>query len=573
MQLQKFFSLSGKVNTTDEILKQQLLWMLLLRVILYTLLLGITYILSGSDLDLISPPPAVLILLLLSVYSTTILSAFYLQQNTNIHLRRFGFTQNLLDTTFATVLIYFSGISHSIFTAIYFFPIISGGLILPRKGGIVAASASTLLYGVILIFEYFSFVPVYFQEFYLTPTLNILALANHFSVRGLIFFLAAILSALFGIRLKTTEEVLSDTIRSFDKLSHLHKKIFDHIATGIITTDEDLIITTANNATHLITGYSPENLIGKNITHIFPTLLLQEESTRLSSDFAKKDGTKIRIGYSLVRVQVPKAPEPLQPPPDPIEGDSLLITLQDISEIEKLERQIRQAEKLAAIGMMSAGIAHDFRNPLTAISGSAQVLVKEFSDDTEDHQANFILSSIIVRESNRMIGTISDFLKFARPETIDMSWFSMQNCLGEVLQVCKADPTWPPTCQLSLSLDENIDIWADERQFFTVLNHLIQNALAFCPSKKEMIHIDAKEITSLGDESASTVRISIHDNGPGVPENQYEKIFEPFFTQRADGTGLGLAIVKQTLEVHQGLIELDRSHLGGAKFTIHLPIP
>ncbi len=573
MHLRNFFSPPDKDNTADEILNQQLLWMLLLRVLLYTLLLGITFFLSGSDLDLISPPPAVLILLLLSVYSITIISAFYLQQSATINLRKFGFIQNLLDTFFATFLIYFSGISHSIFTAIYFFAIISGGLILPRKGGIIAAAASTLLYGLILIFEYFSFVPAYFQGFHLSPTLNILALANHFSVRGLIFFLAAILSALFGMRLKTTEEVLSDTIRSFDKLSHLHKKIFDHIATGIITTDENLIVTTANNATHIITGYSSENLIGKNITHIFPTLLQQEESTRLSSDFVKKDGTKIRVGYSIVRVQVPKATPPLHPLPDPIDGDSLLITLQDISEIEKLERQIRQAEKLAAIGMMSAGIAHDFRNPLTAISGSAQVLVKEFSADTEDHQANFILSSIIVRESNRMIGTISDFLKFARPETIDKSWFSLQNCLEEVLEVCRADPTWPPTCKVSLNLDENLDIWADERQFFTVLNHIIHNALVFCPREKEMIHIEAKEITSLGDESASTVRIIIHDNGPGVPENQYDKIFEPFFTQRADGTGLGLAIVKQTMEVHQGLIELDRSHLGGARFTLHLPIP
>ncbi len=573
MQFQPLFSLTGEGGTGEDTLRHQLLWMLLLRVILYTLLLGITFLLGNANLEIITLPKNIFILLLLSVYTISILSAFSLQASRK-NLRKFGFIQTLLDTLFATILVYCTGISHSIFATIYFFPIISGGLILPRKGGLIAASASTLLYGTILILEYTATFPSYFNDFSFTPSQNIFALINHFSVRGLTFFLAAILSALFGMRLKTTEKVLSDTIRSYDKLTHLHKKIFDHIATGIITTDVNYIITATNNATYLITGYAPENLIGKNITKVFPTLHLQDVAARLSSDFTKSDGTKIRIGYSLVKVDVPN---PTRNHPSsaigPVEENNNLITLQDISEIEKLERQIRQGEKLAAIGMMSASIAHDFRNPLTAISGSAQVLVKEFTDDSEEHQANFILSSIIVRESNRMISTISDFLKFARPETVEKQWFSLENCITEVLEVCKADPSWPPTCEVQHKMVENIDIWADERQFFTVINHLIQNALAFCPARKENILIEAKEVTSLGESSASTIKISVHDNGPGVADNLYEKIFEPFYTKRADGTGLGLAIVKQTMDVHQGLIELDKSHLGGAVFTLHLPLP
>jgi two-component system, NtrC family, sensor histidine kinase PilS len=571
MQFRKFYSLSGGFIARDDILKHQLLWMLLLRVVLYTLLLGITFFLGTSNNDIITLPTYILTLLLLTVYSISIVSAFYLQA-TQKHIRKFGFIQNLLDALFATILVYFTGISHSIFATIYFFPIISGGLILPRKGGIIAAAGSTLLYGSILLFEYNQVFPMYFLYSEYTPTQSALALANHFSVRGLTFFLAALLSALFGIRLKTTEEVLSNTIRSYDKLTNLHKKIFDHIATGIITTDENFIITAVNNATYTITGFTPESLIGKDITSTFPSLHLQDAATRLSSDLIKKDGSKIRVGYSLVKVQAPK-PNEGTPNQDHFEADSNLITLQDISEIEKLEKQIRQGEKLAAIGMMSAGIAHDFRNPLTAISGSAQVLVKEFSGKSEKNQANFILSSIIVRESNRMISTIADFLKFARPERDDKRWFSLENCIQEVLQVCKADPSWPTTCGISIDLDENLDVWADEKQFFTVLSHLIQNALAFCPRQEEKIHIEAKEVPILSNKSISNIRISISDNGPGVPENLYDKIFEPFFTQRADGTGLGLAIVKQTMEVHQGRIELGKSEMGGAKFTLRLPIP
>ncbi len=572
MKLRQFFSLPGKKITTSKILHHQLLWMLTLRVILYTLLLGISFFLGDSNLEIIKLPINILILLILSVYTTTILSSFYLQTTTKSQ-RTFGFIQTLFDTIFATILVYFTGISHSIFTTIYFFPIISGGLILPRKGGLIAASASTLLYGIILILEYVSYYPSYFHDYPFSQLSNLMAVANHFSVRGLTFFLAAILSALFGMRLRTTEEVLSDTIRSFDKLSHLHKNIFDHIATGIITTDDKFNITAANNATRSITGYTPESLMGQDITKLFPPIVLKKANARLSCDFVKKDGSKIRLGYSLVRVQAPKNTNKELEFLAQVDDDSNLITIQDISEIEKLEQQIRQGEKMAAIGMMSASIAHDFRNPLTAISGSAQVLVKEFCEEAEENQANFILASIIVRESNRMISTIADFLKFARPESIDKEWFSLQNCIEEVLEVCRADPAWPTTCKISLSIDENLDIWADERQFFTVINHLIQNALAFCPSKQEVLHIESKERTSLSDMVSSTISISIHDNGPGVPGNQYEKIFEPFFTQRADGTGLGLAIVKQTMEIHKGIIEVDTSYLGGAKFTLTLPIP
>ena len=122
-----------------------------------------------------------------------------------------------------------------------------------------------------------------------------------------------------------------------------------------------------------------------------------------------------------------------------------------------------------------------------------------------------------------------------------------------------------------MNFDEKLDVWADERQLFTVFSHLIQNAIGFCPPGVEEIIIDAKEQEQ--DDGQGEVIIDISDNGPGVPENLREKIFEPFFTQRADGTGLGLAIVKQTIHEHQGTIEVGTSSSGGARFTIHLPLP
>ena len=228
-------------------LHKQLQWMLLLRVVLYTLLLSITYLLSEIEFRFIILPNSLLILLLVLVYTTSIASSIILIKYP-VNPKRFGFIQSLLDTLFASVLVYLTGISNSIFTTVYFFSIITGGLILPRRGGLFAAAAATLLYGAILYLEFLGFTPGYFDNFDYSPAINLAEIINLFAVKGLTFFLAALLSAMFGMRLTSTEEVLSNTIYSFDKLSYLYKTIFDNISTGIITTNDNNVITSANNA-------------------------------------------------------------------------------------------------------------------------------------------------------------------------------------------------------------------------------------------------------------------------------------------------------------------------------------
>ena len=560
-------TLIGRARNTisiDQIFRNQLLWMLLLRIVLYTLLLAISYVFRGAQIEVITLPTNLLILLLLIVYLSTILSAFFLLIYEG-NLRNFGFAQNLLDTFFVALLVFFSGSSRSIFTSVFFFPIVAGGLLLPRKGGLVAAASATLLYGIILFLEAYGLYPEYLRE-YLGETLPTpMFILNHFAVQGLTFFLAAVLSALFGLRLMRTENALSDSIRSFDRLAILYKQIFDNISVGIITVDANHHITSANNAIKKITGLHHKDLIGQKLQSTLPGFDLSGRSNRLTADFVKNDGSKVRIGYSYINIERSPTDQSSQEPPHKI------ITLKDISEIEQLERQVRQTEKLAAIGMMSASIAHDFRNPLTAISGSAQVLAKEFSSGSSENYSNFQLTTIILRESNRLIATIADFLRFSRPEVAKCSWFSLHGCIEEVLQVCTADPAWPESAQIHCDFDRTVDIWADEKEMFTVFTHLILNGLAFCPPGKERIIIQAREINDSIHQEA--IEISIHDNGPGIAENIQEQIFEPFFTTRAEGTGLGLAIVKQTLTEHQGAINVGCGQDGGAIFTLTLPLP
>jgi two-component system sensor histidine kinase PilS (NtrC family) len=554
-------------TTVKQLLINQLLWMLFLRVVLYTLLLGISVYLQGGRFNIIIIPPALLLFLIILVYLSSIISGLILLKG-KVNPRRFGIQQNLLDTFFVTILVYLTGGSGSIFAPIYFFPIIAGGLITPRLGGPIAAGAATLQYGLLLTLAYNGVFPDFLGIKLYDNGHDSLSTLNMFAVYGLTFFLAAVLASLFAGRLRKTEDALSDSVRDFDRLTLLYKQIFDDITTGIITTDDHNRITSANNAVCLITGYDLTDILMKDFHTIFPNVNFGMKGIRHAAALQRKSEETIRIGYSYARLQF-NALTDMNTGGSKLETcqNCKVITIQDISEVERLEKQMQQAEKLAAIGRMSAGIAHDFRNPLTAISGSAQVLANELNlMPSEQQETNITLINIIIRESNRLANTVSEFLKFARPEHAEKDWISLKSCLGEVIEVAMANPNWPQDDVLDLQTNDIVDIYADQYQLFTILNHLLQNALAFCTADKEAIRIIAREENDI-------IEISIEDNGPGIEPGKEQKIFEPFYTKRVDGTGLGLAIVKQMMEEHQGSISVSNSSLGGARFTLIFPLP
>ncbi len=566
MNPKKFLTPLAQTTHIDKLFERQLLWLLLLRVFLYSSLLGLNFFFGEAGLDdIVLIPKEAMVLLLLGICLSSGASAIYIQKKGgNIHSTA-GLIQVILDTFFATVMVYYTGSSLSKFTVVYLFPIITGGLLLSRRGGLIAAAVSTLLYGSLLAIEVTRDTAPYYilnTEQFKAPTF--MAALNHFSTHGLTFFLTAFLSGLFSARLRKTEAILSSTQKDYDKLAILYKKIFDNIDIGIITVDDSGYITSANRALRKITGFPEESFPGSKVTHSFPEFTFNAPRMRQTANFTRADGEQIRIGYSHVNLEQPATTA------NNHEEQHKIITMRDIGEIEQMEQQVKQAEKLATIGLMSASIAHDFYNPLTAISGSAQILAKEF----QEKPSNTIhdeLTKIILRESNRMIETISDFLKFSRPETLEREWFSLTGCIDEVLEVCKVGQSWPATAQLDVTVDEAIDIWADPGQLATVMTHLIQNALAFCPPGKEKITISA--IEQKIPRSLDRIEISIIDNGPGIAEDIQEKIFEPFFTTRSNGTGLGLAVVKQIVKKHDGTVAVSQDENGGACITITLPLP
>jgi two-component system sensor histidine kinase PilS (NtrC family) len=542
-------------KASAEMYKKQLRWMLFLRVVFLTLLLGINLILQSAEKHIIIPPFDYVVAFIAAVYVYTICSALILKS-----IRRystFTYGQLLFDVFLISVLVYYSGGSESVFTILYFFPIISGSLILFRRGGLANAAASTIAYGIILILEYTGHHPSFFKDFWYRPLTDLRSVLNLFSIHGLTFFITALLSSLLSEKLRRTEKALVSTTLKYDQLAVLYKKIFDDIPSGIITVINQKDIISFNPAAEKITGYSAEEVTGTDITGVFPSLKFNADmNLRSEVEIARKDGQNIPIGYSFAKLNMPGTTDKHE-----------IITLQDLSETKQMEKQILQAEKMATIGEMAAGIAHELRNPLAAISGAAEVLAA--SGDIESHNQG--LMNIITRECNRLQNTISEFLSFSKPMQPEKEFIPLRPLINEMIQILQQTKDWPEKCTALLEIPAKMDCWADPQQIHKLFLNLLHNSCVSFKNGGGEIRVTAREEEDTA--GAERTVITIRDNGRGIPDHYIEKIFEPFFTTRESGTGLGLSIVKQIINVHEGAITITSTENKGTTAEFWLPLP
>ncbi|MEW6593783.1 MAG: ATP-binding protein [Thermodesulfobacteriota bacterium] len=539
-------------SAADQLLSRQLQWLFLLRTLFITLLLGLTAMILARGQNLSPLPAGPLAFLVIGVYCFTLLSAALLRVIPC--LRQFAYLQVILDLLLATCLVFYSGSSQSVFTAVYFLPIIAGGLLLFRRGGLLMAAIATLAYGALLLLEH-SGETHFLLATMAEPAARTGLLLHTFGINGLSFFLVAILSATLAERLHKTQAVLHQTAANLDRLALLYKQIFDDIATGVITVDGDNRITSFNRAAERITGYQAGEMLDRKIEGIFPGLLpVSGTEGRPQTDLVRRDGESIPVGYSWARLNTPDGCE-----------NCRVFTIQDLSQVKKMEQQVRQAEKMAAIGEMAAGIAHEFRNPLAAISGSAQLLAQQLDAEPASRK----LMEIIVRECDRLEGVIAEFLLFSRPAVPEKGWHRLGQLVDEAVEVLEQNPAWDNRCRLVRDFPVDLACWADAKQLRQVLLNLCSNSCQAMPDAGEIV-ISARE------ESAGNVRnlcLTVRDSGPGIPPRHLQRIFDPYFTTKENGTGLGLAIVHQIVASHQGTISVQSPPRQGAAFTITLPLP
>jgi two-component system sensor histidine kinase PilS (NtrC family) len=530
-------------------------WLMAIRVVLVTFLLG-TLIFFQYEYKIYSYPAAHLFYFVFAVY---LLSGIYWYLLGKIdNLTFFAYLQIAGDIVLVTLLVYLTGGIESSFSPLYHLTIISASIIIYRRGGYLAASLASILYGGMLDMQYYDVVGFVRSSNFTEMQVLYLVFINILS-----FYTVALLSGYLSERLRKTRQELRAKSLDFNDLRDFQEHILKSIGSGILTMDLEGHITSWNPAAELITGYSDseirghlQDVFGDSIKSLFGhTSDLKENPFRFDGRIIKKGGDTAILGMAASLLKDER---------DDVRG--IILIFQDITQIVQMEERVRRHERLATVGSLAAGIAHEIRNPLASLSGSIQVLQGELElkGDTKH------LMDIVVRETDRLNAIISDFLEYARPKTSHQDRVVLSSLLEETITLLKNSREYRGGIRTRYDVDPTIIIPGDARRIRQVFWNLLINACQAMPHGGE-ITVSAVP-SSQEDNDAAWCEIVIADTGPGMLPEYREKIFDPFFTTKVGGTGLGLAIVYRIIDDHGGTIAVDAGEGTGTKFRILIPM-
>jgi two-component system sensor histidine kinase PilS (NtrC family) len=250
-------------------------------------------------------------------------------------------------------------------------------------------------------------------------------------------------------------------------------------------------------------------------------------------------------------------------------GRGAICSFQDLTDIKRMEEQVRQADRLAAIGRLAAGLAHEIRNPIGSIRGSVEVLRGSLDPQGDDRR----LMDIVLRESDRLDAIIRDFLQFSRPPHLVRVPTDLPAMLDEILLMLSnqggVQGADAPRVQIRCDVAEPMaKAHVDPAQMRQALWNLCLNAVEAMPQGGEL-RMGVRTVTS--ESGRALMEITVEDTGVGITAAELTQVFEPFFTTKPQGTGLGLAIAARIVEQHGGRIAVETVPWQGTTFTIVLP--
>lgn len=491
---------------------------------------------------------------------TVILSAFYLAAlRTRIPHKTQGYIQFSLDICVVTLLVYRTGDVESPFLALYLVIIFAACALLGRTGVSLVGALAGVLYvtvGVLTIGKLLpradGWSPYEGHELSWTQFM--------FSLNLVAIFAVAILSSQLAERIRRSEIQLASATRDLADYRLFNDRIIESMRSGLVTTDLLGAIITFNRAAEEITGYRAADVRGSNIFAIFGDIEKQIEAglesirtrtrlPRFDIGCRTADGREIHLGFSVA---------PLVDEADNSRG--YVLTFQDLTEVMELEREVRRQERLAALGKMAAGLAHEIRNPLASMRGSVQVLASELSFSQDQSQ----LMQIVLRESDRLNRIVSDFLTYARPPKIERAVIELSSLLSETIALLRNSPELRPDHMIREEYpDEPLLYQGDPNQMRQIFWNLARNAIQAMPQGGELsVTVDARPNRD--------VTIAFSDTGEGMSREQKDRLFEPF-NSSSGGTGLGMAIVYQLVRDHNGNILVDSETGKGTRIAIKLP--
>jgi two-component system, NtrC family, sensor histidine kinase PilS len=527
-------------STFDE--RNWLVWLVRVRIFILTLLLAIELAIAQF-----SPAPLPLRLFITTMVLWYSLSLFYVILLSFWQEHRLQASlQVLTDLVLVSVVIHETGGWDSSLNFLYPLVIIVASVLLPRVWAHLVAALAFILYGTVLELNYFGMVPSYSTTHPGLKALQAIIFVNLFA-----FLTVSYLAGLLTGKLRQVGVQLKDTSGALESLQALHENIIHSISSGLITTGLDGRITLVNAAAQRLLELTPAELLGAPVHRLFLDALPTVESQRTHGEVRFDAPTKFR---KTVRVRVSALTVPER-------GElGYVYVLDDLTDIRRLEREVRMQDKLAAVGRLAAAIAHEIRNPLTSIAGSVSMLsgVPEMNDD---HRR---LLDIVTRESQRLNSIITDFLAYSRTKQYHFDRVDLIQSVEDTLTLMDHRMTAEKTgitIQRRFAVRQALAI-ADGDKLKQVFWNLCENAVR---AMKDGGTLTAA-VESLGDDW----QVSFIDTGTGMTPQQIEKIFEPFQSNFEGGTGLGLAIVYQIVQAHEGKVWARSKPGQGTTFVLRL---
>jgi len=402
-------------------------------------------------------------------------------------------------------------------------------------------------------------------------------------MRICVFYLLAFISGFLAQRLQRKDEALASTSRALQAARTETGDILKHLHSGLLTIDTEGLVTYFNQAAEDILKLPAERVRGHSIQTAFG---------RRYPALAERLRRACQSMRGNIRGEIEVEPEPGRIVPLGISTSimgsvndqrGVIAIFQDITDAKQMEERLRLKDRLAAIGELAAGIAHEIRNPLAAISGSVEVLINEL----DVHDENRKLLDLIVKESSRLNDIITEFLFYSRIRPTVSGRVRVASILQDVLEIVRPRLAGNDEIILrSLAGDPQVLVNADEDHLKQLLLNLVINAVQAIGDRPGIVQVSWCEVpgTDLPEPEDSSakrhdvpqvddrrwLRLTVSDNGPGIPPEIQKKIWQPFFSTKRSGTGLGLAVVRRLAENLGGQIELDSIPGKGTQFHVYL---
>jgi two-component system sensor histidine kinase PilS (NtrC family) len=526
-------------STFDE--RNWLAWLVKVRILILTFLLVIQLLvaqLTPSHL-----PVRLFLATMLLWYSVSLFYILLLSLWSEHRLQ--ASLQVLTDLIMVSLLVHETGGWDSSLNFLYPLVIIVAGILLPRVWAHLVAALAFILYGTVLELNYYGVVRSYYTTQPGPKALQGIIFVNLFA-----FLVVAYLAGLLVAKLRQARGELKHTSGALEDLQILHENIIQSISSGLITTGLDGRITLANSAAQKLLERTSGQLLGNPVAGLFLDPLPNGESqTHAEVRFDNAGTFRKTVRVRVAALNVPERG-----------ALGFVYALDDLTEIRRLEREVRMQDRLAAVGRLAAAIAHEIRNPLTSIAGSVSMLsnIPQMSDEHRH------LLDIVTRESQRLNGIITDFLAYSRGKRYHFDKTDLVRLLEDTLTLMRHRMT---TENSGISIESHFAVGealvlADGDKIKQVFWNFAENAVRAMREGGTLNVV----IERVGDDW----QVSFADTGTGMTPQQTEKIFEPFQSNFEGGTGLGLAVVYQIVQAHEGRV-WARSKPGlGTTFVLRL---